>query len=110
MVAPISRPMTGYGRPGFANVLQAVADAYRDKRSDVAKQAEQIVEHLNQMSSVSDHGHDLTTDLLDGAFRHYRSTFDSQHGGFGKRAQVSTEHGTTFSAALLAADGQLKCA
>ena len=103
-------PDDRYGRPGFANVLQAVATAYRDRRDDVTKQADQIVEHLTQLSSVSDHGHELTTDLLG-----WRLSTLSFHLRFPirriwKRAQVSTEHGIAFFAALLAADGQLKCA
>ena len=89
-------PDDRYGRPGFANVLQAVAAAYRDQRSDVAKQAAQIVEHLTQMSSVSDHGHDLTGDLLDAAFRHYRSTFDSHYGGFGNAPKFPPSMGLPF--------------
>ncbi len=89
-------PDDRYGRPGFANVLQAVAAAYRDRRGDVSKQADEIVEHLTQMSSVSDHGHDLTTDLLDGAFRHYRSTFDSQYGGFGNAPKFPPSMGLPF--------------
>ena len=89
-------PDDRYGRPGFANVLQTVAAAYRDRRGDVSKQADEIVEHLTQMSSVSDHGHDLTTDLLDGAFRHYRSTFDSQYGGFGNAPKFPPSMGLPF--------------
>ena len=89
-------PDDRYGRPGFANVLQAVAAAYSDRRSDVAKQAEQVVEHLTQMSSVSDHGHDLTSDLLDVAFRHYRSTFDSHYGGFGNAPKFPPSMGLPF--------------
>ena len=89
-------PDDRYGRPGFANVLEAVAAAYRDRRGDVSKQADEIVEHLTQMSSVSDHGHDLTTDLLDGAFRHYRSTFDSQYGGFGNAPKFPPSMGLPF--------------
>ena len=89
-------PDARYGRPGFANVLEAVAAAYRDRRGDVSKQADEIVEHLTQMSSVSDHGHDLTTDLLDGAFRHYRSTFDSQYGGFGDAPKFPPSMGLPF--------------
>ena len=89
-------PDDRYGRPGFANVLQAVAAAYRDRRGDVSKQADEIVEHLTQMSSVSDHGHDLTTDLLDGAFQHHRSTFDSQYGGFGDAPKFPPSMGLPF--------------
>ena len=89
-------PDDRYGRPGFANVLQAVAAAYSDRRGDVAKQAAQIVEHLTQLSSVSDHGHDLTGDLLDGAFRHFRSTFDSHYGGFGNAPKFPPSMGLPF--------------
>ncbi len=89
-------PDDRYGRPGFANVLQAVATAYSDRRSDVSKQAAQIVENLTQMSSVSDHGHDLTGDLTDGAFRHFRSTFDSHYGGFGNAPKFPPSMGLPF--------------
>ena len=89
-------PDDRYGRPGFANVLQAVAAAYRDRRDDVAKQAAQIVEHLTQLSSVSDHGHELTNDLTDGAFRHFRSTFDSHYGGFGNAPKFPPSMGLPF--------------
>ena len=73
-----------YGRPGFPRVLSAVSTAYRDQRDDVSSQAEQIVGRLRQMCNPSEGGQNLTTDLLEEAFRHYRSTFDSQHGGFGE--------------------------
>ena len=89
-------PDDRYGRPGFANVLQAVATAYRDRRGDIAKQAVQIVEHLTQMSSASDHGHELTGDLLEGAFRHFRSTFDSHYGGFGNAPKFPPSMGLPF--------------
>ena len=89
-------PDDRYGRPGFANVLQAVEAAYRDRRDDVAKQAAQIVENLTQMSSVSDHGHELTNDLTDGAFRHFRSTFDSHYGGFGNAPKFPPSMGLPF--------------
>src|SRR6266513_437125 len=36
-------PSDGYGRPGFKRVLQSIANAYKDKRTDVMESAESVM-------------------------------------------------------------------
>ena len=76
-------PDNRYGRPGFAQVLLGVEEAYRERHEAVADQADQITAHLNRLSEMEAHDHTLTTDLLDAAYQDYRARFDSQYGGFG---------------------------
>ena len=76
-------PDNRYGRPGFAQVLLGVEEAYRERHEAVADQADQITAHLNRLSEMEAHDHTLTTDLLDAAYQDYRARFNSQYGGFG---------------------------
>ena len=77
-------PDNRYGRPGFPRVLLGVAEAYRERREQVTSQADQITANLSRLSAMEGHHHQLTTDLLDSAYRDYRSRFDARYGGFGE--------------------------
>jgi uncharacterized protein len=77
-------PAPRYGMPGFSQVLQSVAAAWRDRRDEVHRSASQIVEHL-QTASQNSNGNGsqaLTTDLLDQAVGQLTNRFDSNWGGF----------------------------
>jgi uncharacterized protein YyaL (SSP411 family) len=74
-------PEPRHGMPAFRQVLGALADAYRDRRGDVAGQARALVEHLQHSPQPS---HDpLTAALLEDAVRVLRTQYDPQWGGFG---------------------------
>ena len=89
-------PDNRYGRPGFPRVLRSVAEAYRERREAVTNQADEITQRLSQMSQVGDGGHELNTDLLDAAYRNYRSRFDARHGGFGNAPKFPPSMGLPF--------------
>jgi uncharacterized protein YyaL (SSP411 family) len=81
-----------YGRqmmPGFRRILQSMADAYQNRRSDVEEQATQVADYLNQLSSAPLRSKGLTSvatlplDLLNTASRELAAEFDVQYGGFG---------------------------
>ena len=100
-------PTDRYGRPGFPKVMHAVAEAFSDQNVQVLQQADQITAHLTQMSNVVDpHHRELTEELMTQAFQHYRSRFDSQHGGFGDPPQIPAQHGIALPPALLASQRQ----
>ena len=40
-------PVDSHGIPGFPRVLQAITEAYRDRRNDVVNSADQLVAHLS---------------------------------------------------------------
>ena len=90
-------PTDRYGRPGFPKVMHAVAEAFSDQNVQVLQQADQITAHLTQMSNVVDpHHHELTEELMTQAFQHYRSRFDSHHGGFGDPPKFPPSMGLPF--------------
>src|SRR6476619_2007816 len=50
-------PQDRYNIPGFPRVLLSVADAYKDRRSDIAQTSDQLVNELRRLSAAggSDH-------------------------------------------------------
>jgi len=76
-------PEPRHGMPAFRQVLGAVAEAYRDRRDDVARQAQVLVDALRQGAAKEPSAQPLTAELLDGAIDVLRSQFDPQWGGFG---------------------------
>ena len=77
-------PEPRHGMPAFQQVLGAVAEAYRDRREDVARQASVLVDALRQGAAKEPSAEPLTAELLDDAIDVLRSQFDPQWGGFGR--------------------------
>jgi uncharacterized protein len=76
-------PEPRHGLPSFRQVLVAVSDAYRERRGDVAQQADALVEALRQSAAVRPSGEPLTESLLGEAVRGLEGQFDPEWGGFG---------------------------
>ncbi|HKB01746.1 MAG TPA: thioredoxin domain-containing protein [Gemmataceae bacterium] len=76
-------PANRYGRPGFKDVLRAIAEAWQTKREDIVLQAGEVVRLLNDQPAPEGAG-ELKPDLLKGAESALRRAFDSTHGGFGR--------------------------
>jgi uncharacterized protein YyaL (SSP411 family) len=72
------------GMPSFRRVCEAVGDAWRDRRSEIAEQATTLAgaidEHVLQPSGA----HDLDESVLAGAYAGIRNQFEPQWGGFGR--------------------------
>jgi uncharacterized protein len=76
-------PDNGHGRPGFRAVLEAVLDAYRNRRHQVVSQAEAIRRAVTaQLDEPS--GGTVTAALLDAAELQILNAFDPAYGGFGR--------------------------
>jgi uncharacterized protein YyaL (SSP411 family) len=76
-------PAPRQGMPAFRDVLQAVADAYVNRRDDIGRQAAQLVDALERGSALSPSHDPLTSGLLTEAAAVLREQFDREHGGFG---------------------------
>jgi uncharacterized protein len=76
-------PANRYGRPGFPNVLRAIAEAWMSRRADINQQSAEVVQFLNQQNQPSAAG-ELSPDLLKDASSALRRAFDSTNGGFGR--------------------------
>jgi uncharacterized protein len=74
-------PEPRHGLPSFPQVLEAVAKAYRENRTDVTRQARALVDAVR--ADVAPSADPLTESLLHEAARNLRSAFDPVNGGFG---------------------------
>ena len=77
-------PEDGHGIPAFPRVLQAVADAYHNRRGDIEQTASELEVALSQRISASSASTEpLTADIVKRAYIAIRQSFDSIDGGFG---------------------------
>jgi uncharacterized protein YyaL (SSP411 family) len=76
-------PEPRHGLPAFRQLLEAVSDAYRERRDDVARQAGTLVDALRQAAELSPSADPLTESLLTDAARALQRQFDPEWGGFG---------------------------
>jgi uncharacterized protein YyaL (SSP411 family) len=74
-------PEPRHGLPSFRQLLQAIADAWRERRVDIDRDAGVIVESLRAVAQPS--REPLTSSLLTEAVRGLRQEFDPVWGGFG---------------------------
>ncbi|HEY6015858.1 MAG TPA: thioredoxin domain-containing protein, partial [Gaiellaceae bacterium] len=77
-------PEPRHGLPAFRQVLLAVAEAYRERRDDVARTARELVAHIRTASEASPSAEPLTDGLLAQATASLRHGFDPQWGGWGR--------------------------
>jgi len=74
-------PEPRHGLPSFPQLLQAIANAWRERRSDIERDAGAITEQLRRTAEPSHEP--LTSSLLTDAVRGLREQFDPEWGGFG---------------------------
>jgi uncharacterized protein len=81
-------PADKYGVPGFPKVLDALSQAYRARRGEVAEQAEEITSAIARVTDLEARGaaaYTLGPDLLSKTASKLAARFDDVHGGFGAR-------------------------
>ena len=78
-------PTDQYGRPGFVTLLRALEDAYRNRRDEVEKSADQIVQILRQLARPSSPEAPITIDLpfIESLVDRSVSDYEPEFGGFG---------------------------
>jgi len=73
-----------YNLPGFAQLLERVAQLYREQREDIVRQNETLLATLERMHpGAPAHHSELSAQPVEAALRSLKSTFDARHGGFG---------------------------
>ena len=77
-------PEPRHGLPAFRQLLVAVADAYREQRGDVTRQATALVEALQRSAKAAPSREPLTSELVSAAVADLRRTLDPRWGGFGR--------------------------
>jgi uncharacterized protein len=76
-------PEPRHGLPSFRQILEAVAEAYRERRGDVARTAGELVEAIRRGSEARPSTDPLTESILGDAVRGLSRVFDPTWGGFG---------------------------
>src|SRR5919199_6750599 len=76
-------PEPRFNMPSFPQVLEAIAETWRERRGDVGRQAERLMEAIRESGERAPSSEPLTTGLLNGAVAGLRRQFDPVHGGFG---------------------------
>jgi uncharacterized protein len=76
-------PAPRHGLPSFRQVLEAVAQAYRERHAEVARSARQLVEAVRSSAELTPSSEPLTDSVLGEAARALRRSFDPEWGGFG---------------------------
>jgi uncharacterized protein YyaL (SSP411 family) len=76
-------PDSRYGRPGFHDLLQHLARAWRQERDQIEASGANVVEQLRSLSASAKAGLEPDHALFAAAFWPFRRTFDARSGGFG---------------------------
>jgi uncharacterized protein len=97
-------PDARYGRPGFAELMQRIREAWSLEGDQLAKQAATLHEHLSDANDTGGRGA-IDQDILDRAVREATAHFDIKNGGFGNAPKFPPDQRLAL---LLAAHHDLK--
>ena len=86
------------GMPGFVRLLDAIHDAWRNRRDELHQQAEQLRAAIEESTAIGGRGPGaaLSTAILDQAVAGLRGQFDSRFGGFGRAPKFPQAMALTF--------------
>jgi uncharacterized protein YyaL (SSP411 family) len=77
-------PDDRYGRPGFAVVLERIAEAWKTQHDKILESSSNVIDQLKLHSQSAPGGNAvLSKSTLDACFQYFRRTYDAAHGGFG---------------------------
>ncbi|MFZ0828197.1 MAG: thioredoxin domain-containing protein, partial [Verrucomicrobiia bacterium] len=77
-------PDARHGRPGFLQLLEQIANLWRERKNEIAASADEIHARLKTATANSSATNSLlTTDVLKNAAEIFKSSYDSINGGFG---------------------------
>jgi uncharacterized protein YyaL (SSP411 family) len=76
-------PEDRHGMPGFGRLLEAIAEAWRERRDDLTGQGKRMAEALARGSSLEESREPLAEAILRGVHGALIQAFDQEWGGFG---------------------------
>jgi uncharacterized protein YyaL (SSP411 family) len=76
-------PEQAHGRPGWTMILEAVADAWRQRREEIRTDSRRILEHLGGGATLQGSDEPIDGAALDQAVGALRQTYDAVRGGWG---------------------------
>lgn len=78
------------GRPSFTQLLESIADAWKNQREDVLKQAVQLSDAVRQHLSQQQQAGTLDQQTIQDAANQLLRSYDQEHGGFGNAPKFPT--------------------
>ena len=76
-------PTSRMGMPGFRDILASVADAWKNRRDDVLRSADELTSEVVRSANESLPRSGLSLETLRGAMQQFLQRVDWQQGGFG---------------------------
>ena len=77
-------PEDRHGVHGFPKVLNAVAQAFRERPDQVARSVQQIIEGLNRLSNFAASERSFSFDTVGKSAETFSQSYDHDHGGLGR--------------------------
>jgi uncharacterized protein YyaL (SSP411 family) len=81
---------------GMKELLPGVAEAWKNRRTEMVTSAEQLTASLNEQLANAAPPGTITLETLQTAFNQAVSAFDPSHGGFGNAPKFPRSHGLSF--------------
>ena len=78
-------PEPAHGMPSFRQVLEGIADAWRERRDELAVQASRVTEAIARAGALTATEAPLTDEIAREAVASLGRAFDGRWGGFGRR-------------------------
>ncbi|OGS81008.1 MAG: thioredoxin [Gallionellales bacterium GWA2_55_18] len=85
-----------YNLPGFVQLLEQVADIYRTRREDIARQNASLLHNFGSTLPSAEGQTSISDAPLDEAYSELRQAFDAVHGGFGGAPKFPQPAGLEF--------------
>src|SRR5215472_14471236 len=76
-------PEPRHGMPAFAQVLQAIAETWSERATEIRAGSAQVAEQLSGGARLARSAQPISEDALDEALARLERAFDREHGGFG---------------------------
>ena len=76
-------PVSRYNMPSFQQILSSVAQAWKDRRDELLRSANDVLGEMRRIGLTEDAPAGLSLEILDSAFQSFVRAFDAANGGFG---------------------------
>ncbi len=74
----------GFQRPSFPQLLRALQDAWKNRRSEIQERSLELIQFLQEMNRAESTQQDLDSSIFQSAFAQLSRLYDPVHGGFGQ--------------------------
>lgn len=98
-------PDSRYGRPGFRDLLEHLARAWKQERARVEESGANVTEQLRSIAASAKAKIEPDKALFESGFSYFRRSFDSRYGGFGGAPKFPRPVVFNYLFRLYAADG-----